>query len=45
VSDLSLGLPPEDAMRSCLVGTALAQELGVPEQEVADVFYVSLRPT
>jgi hypothetical protein len=26
VSDLGLGLPPEDAMRSCLVGTALARK-------------------
>jgi HD-GYP domain-containing protein (c-di-GMP phosphodiesterase class II) len=42
VSDLGLGLPPEDAMRSCLVGTALARELELDDAQVADVFYVSL---
>src|SRR5687767_2141240 len=29
-------------MRSCLVGTALARELGEPEDLVADCFYTSL---
>lgn len=42
VSDLGLGLPPEDAMRSCLVGAALAREIGLDEAEVADVFYTAL---
>jgi HD-GYP domain-containing protein (c-di-GMP phosphodiesterase class II) len=42
VSDLGLGLPPEDAMRSCAVGAALAREIGLDEPEVADVFYTSL---
>jgi HD-GYP domain-containing protein (c-di-GMP phosphodiesterase class II) len=42
VADLGFGLPPETAMRSCLIGTALARELGVPEDEVADTFYASL---
>jgi HD-GYP domain-containing protein (c-di-GMP phosphodiesterase class II)/DNA-binding CsgD family transcriptional regulator len=40
--DLGFGLPPEEAMRSCLVGTALARELGEPEELVADCFYTSL---
>jgi HD-GYP domain-containing protein (c-di-GMP phosphodiesterase class II) len=42
VADLGFGLPPETAMRACLIGTALAQELGVSADEVADTFYVSL---
>ncbi|MGH2735773.1 MAG: HD domain-containing phosphohydrolase [Actinomycetota bacterium] len=42
VSDLGLGLPPENAMRSCLVGTALARKIGLDETEVAEVFYTSL---
>ena len=42
VSDLGLGLPPEDAVRSCLVGTALAREIDLDEADVADVFYISL---
>ena len=41
-SDLGFGLPPENAMRACLVGTALARRMGVPEEEVADVFYGTL---
>jgi HD-GYP domain-containing protein (c-di-GMP phosphodiesterase class II) len=42
VADLGFGLPPETAMRSCLIGTALARELGVAEVDVADTFYASL---
>jgi HD-GYP domain-containing protein (c-di-GMP phosphodiesterase class II) len=42
VSDLGLGLPPEDAMRSCAIGAALAREIGLDEPDVADVFYTSL---
>jgi len=42
VSDHGLGLPPDDAVRSCLVSTALARKLGLGEAEVADVFYDSL---
>ena len=42
VSDLGLGLPPEDAVRSCLVGTALARAVDLDESDVADVFYISL---
>jgi hypothetical protein len=39
VADLGFGLPSETAMRSCLIGTALACELGVAEKDVADTFY------
>ena len=42
VSDLGYGLPIETALRSCLIGTALARRMDLPEREVADVFYVSL---
>jgi HD-GYP domain-containing protein (c-di-GMP phosphodiesterase class II) len=42
ISDMGLGLPPENAVRSCLVGTALARKVDLDETEVADVFYASL---
>jgi len=42
VADLGFGLPPEEAMRSCLIATALARRLGLAEAEVADVFYTAL---
>ena len=42
VADLGFGLPPEEAMRSCLIGTALAREAGAGDDEVADAFYTSL---
>ena len=41
-ADLGFGLPPGEAMRSCLIGTALARERGLPEDEVADCFYTAL---
>lgn len=41
-ADLGFGLPPESAMRSCVVGTALARRMDVPETEVADTFYAAL---
>jgi HD-GYP domain-containing protein (c-di-GMP phosphodiesterase class II) len=41
-SDLGFGLPPETAMRSCLIATGLARSLGLSEDEVADTFYASL---
>jgi HD-GYP domain-containing protein (c-di-GMP phosphodiesterase class II) len=40
--DLGFGLPPEEAMRSCLIATALARRLGRPEPEVADAYYTAL---
>jgi HD-GYP domain-containing protein (c-di-GMP phosphodiesterase class II) len=42
VVDLGYGLPMETAMRSCLLGTALARRLGLEDRGVAEVFYVSL---
>ena len=40
--DLGFGLPPEEAMRSCLIATALARRLGLPESEVSDTYYTAL---
>jgi HD-GYP domain-containing protein (c-di-GMP phosphodiesterase class II) len=42
VSDLGYDLPVETALRSCLIGTAVARQMDLPEREVADVFYASL---
>jgi HD-GYP domain-containing protein (c-di-GMP phosphodiesterase class II) len=42
VADLGFGLTPESAMRSCIVGTALARKVGLSEEEVAETFYASL---
>jgi HD-GYP domain-containing protein (c-di-GMP phosphodiesterase class II) len=42
VADLGFGLAPETAMRSCLIGTALARELDVTPEDVADTFYTCL---
>ena len=41
-SDLGFGLPPETAMRSCLVATRLARAHGIAEDDVRDAFYTSL---
>jgi HD-GYP domain-containing protein (c-di-GMP phosphodiesterase class II) len=41
-ADLGFGLPPEEAMRSCLIATALARREGLAEDQVADTFYTAL---
>jgi HD-GYP domain-containing protein (c-di-GMP phosphodiesterase class II) len=41
-ADLGFGLPPEEAMRSCLIATALARQQRLAEDEVADTFYTAL---
>ncbi len=41
-SDFGFGLPPEEAMRCCLIATALARQRGLSEDEVADTFYTAL---
>lgn len=41
-SDLGMGFPPEISMRACLLGTALAGELGVTTPTLSDVYYTSL---
>ena len=40
--DLGFGLPPESAMRSCLVATRLARVHGLAEPQVRDSFFTSL---
>jgi HD-GYP domain-containing protein (c-di-GMP phosphodiesterase class II) len=40
--DLGFGLPPETAMRSCLVATRLARAHGLVETDVRDTFFTSL---
>jgi HD-GYP domain-containing protein (c-di-GMP phosphodiesterase class II) len=42
VADLGFGLPAESAIRSSLVGTAIARRMGVTDAEVADVLYTGL---
>lgn len=42
VADLGFGLPPQQAMRTCLVSTALARRMGLDEPDVRDAFYVPL---
>ncbi len=42
VANLGFGLPAESAMRSSLVGTAIARRMGVTDAEVADVLYTGL---
>jgi hypothetical protein len=42
VADLGFGLPPEEAMRSCLIGTALARQVGAVEQRLRTPFYAAL---
>jgi HD-GYP domain-containing protein (c-di-GMP phosphodiesterase class II) len=41
-ADFGFGLPPEEAMRSCLIATSLAREQGLGEDVVADTFYTAL---
>jgi HD-GYP domain-containing protein (c-di-GMP phosphodiesterase class II) len=42
VTDLGMGEPPEEAMRACLLATALARTMDLPEDQVADVYYTTL---
>jgi HD-GYP domain-containing protein (c-di-GMP phosphodiesterase class II) len=42
VTDLGMGQPPEDAIRSCLVATALARRMDLSERDVGDVYYTTL---
>jgi HD-GYP domain-containing protein (c-di-GMP phosphodiesterase class II) len=42
VSDLGFAQPPEEAMRRCVIATALARRLGLDEAQVGDVFYTAL---
>jgi HD-GYP domain-containing protein (c-di-GMP phosphodiesterase class II) len=40
--DLGFGLPPESAMRACLVATRLARAHGLDESDVRDSFFTSI---
>jgi len=42
VADMGYGLPVGEAMRSCMIGVALARRLNLSEAEAADTFYSSL---
>jgi len=42
MTDLGMGAPDEEAARACLVATALARWLSLPESTVADVYYTTL---
>lgn len=41
-TDLGMGHPPEEAMRTCLLATGLARRISLPETEVADVYWTAL---
>ena len=41
-TDLGMGQPPEKAVRSCLLATGLGRALGLPDEEVRDVYFASL---
>lgn len=41
-TDLGTGQPMEHALRTCLLATALADELGLSEPERRDVYYIAL---
>ncbi len=41
-TDLGMGHPPEEAMRTCLLATGLARRIGLSEPEVADIFWTAL---
>jgi HD-GYP domain-containing protein (c-di-GMP phosphodiesterase class II)/DNA-binding CsgD family transcriptional regulator len=40
--DLGFSLPPEEAMRSCLIATSLGRRMGMDEEEARDTFYTAL---
>lgn len=42
VTDLGMGQPPETAIRTCLVATSVARQMGVDEQAVSDIYCVTL---
>lgn len=41
-TDLAMGQAPEKAIRASVVATELARHMGLPESEVADVYYTTL---
>jgi hypothetical protein len=41
-TDLAMAFPPEMALRTCLLGVQVGRELGLQEQQLGEVFYVTL---
>ncbi len=41
-SDLGMGQPPETAIRSCLVATTFARQMGISERDVGSIYYATL---
>ena len=41
-TDLTMGQPPEKAIRSCVLATEIARYMGISEPEVACVYYATL---
>ena len=42
VSDLARGRPPDEALRACLLATALGRSLDLSEADLSDVYYAAL---
>src|SRR5688572_11403616 len=41
-TDLGMGQPLEQALRTCLIALGLGERLGLRPEELSDVFYVAL---
>lgn len=41
-TDLGMGQPIEQALRTCLIATALGERLGLGDEELSEVYYVAL---
>lgn len=41
-TDLAMNFPPETAIRTCLLGVHLGRDLGLSDDQLSDVFFVSL---
>jgi HD-GYP domain-containing protein (c-di-GMP phosphodiesterase class II) len=41
-TDLAMGQPPEKAIRACVLATEAARDLGLPDPDVATVYYSTL---
>jgi HD-GYP domain-containing protein (c-di-GMP phosphodiesterase class II) len=42
VCDLAMGHPAHEVMRACLLATGLARRVGLPDHEIADVYWTTL---
>ena len=41
-TDVGMGQPPEQALRTCLIAVRLGERLGLPPEGLAEVYYVAL---